>query len=195
MVELTATTLNLIHEKMETYEAFDTMVASGDPGPAGNKADATSAVYVTAKMWEDCDSWEACDKAGATAIIAEPTEWIPLHVLYKAAEFSVEEATEVIHNSRSEIEATNTAKLFFPDSNLLDGTPYFLTLEFSVEVSASANACFGNTYVSMYAGATLGPHIIDAQIIKDADFGNCNWLDPDTEGCGLFDKISGDCDE
>jgi hypothetical protein len=37
----------------------------------------------------------------------------------------------------------------------------------------------------------LGPRIIDDQIIQDADCRKCNWLNPVTEGCDIFDKSSG----
>jgi hypothetical protein len=144
-------------------------------------------------MWEDCDSWDACDHLGAVVITAEPTEWIPLHVLYKQSRIKADDFIgDMEQNPCTVIVATNTAKFFFPDMNLVDGLQYFLSLEFSVQVRAYAEACYGDTYVSMYAGASLGPHIIDTQIIKNGDFGNCQWMDPDVDGCRLFDRISAD---
>ena len=68
-----------------------------------------------------------------------------------------------------DITSTNTIKLFFPESNLGEGT-YFVTLEFCVMVSAKAYAC-RDSIVSVFAGAQLGAHIIDAEVIKDGDFG------------------------
>jgi hypothetical protein len=185
MIELTATTLNLIYEEIEIYDK-----AGYDSESHG---DAESAVYVTAKMWGDCDSWEACQSAGATPVNAEPMEWIPLHVLYRESRIEADDFdAELEQHSETTIETTNTAKLFFPDKQLVNGQTYFVTLEFAVEVSAFAHACYGDTYVSMYAEAELGPHIIDAQIIKHGDFGSCSWLDPDIKGCGMFDIVSGD---
>ena len=192
MVELTATTLSFVSSELGGLaDAWSWEAESDTLAMAG--------VYVTAVMYEGCDSLASC--ASATEIFAEPSTRIPLQAVFQNNEedlysYLVDDfAVETYSNHTTAVHETTTAKLFFPDSNLVDDETYFLALEFYVEVSASARACSGSyAFASAFAGATLGPYIIDAQIIKDADFGNCAWVDSTKFGCGMFDDPSKDVD-
>jgi hypothetical protein len=201
MMELTASTLSMFDENLAARAPDDSYFFSFSDSESGMNG--MGGVYVTASMWEDCESYQECLDTNAMEITPEPKQSIPLHVLTKAGgiladipkvfgPFSSTGSTET--DADTEIESTTTAKLFFPDSKLKDGTQYFLTLEFSVMASAEAFACYGNTYAAVFAGAEVGPYIIDAKIVKNADFGECSWLAPEKVGCGLFDKISGSAD-
>ena len=190
MVELTATTLSFVSSELGGWADGGWAVESDTLAMAG--------VYVTAVMYEGCDSLASC--ASATKVVAEPSTRIPLQAVFQYNEETTDIDdywidVETSSNHTTAVHETTTAKLFFPDSNLVDDETYFLALEFSVEVSASARACSGDyAFASAFAGATLGPYIIDAQIIKDADFGNCAWVDSTKFGCGMFDDPSKDVD-
>ena len=154
-------------------------------------ADIFGGVYVSASMWACGD--DSCVGDDAFEISPEPSQMIPLHVRQHYTEQYA--GTDDWFNapdyqfwgfdgSSDRLAMTNTAKLFFPDSKLEKGT-YFVTLDFFVEVSLAVAEYYA--WISAFSGATLGPHIIDAEIIKDGDFGNCGWLDADS-GCGLFEE-------
>jgi hypothetical protein len=199
MMELTASTFIMFAEELVGG-------ATGAYYKSQSATEIEAGIYVTASMWEDCDTWAAC--AGANRIYPEPRQSIPLHVLYREVGLTFDgleddsredgyyyqSDTFINREAYAFTEKTATAKFFFPDSKLVDGKTYFLTLEFEVYGVAEAFACFGNAYASTYAGAELGPYIIDASIIKDADFGDCGWLEPEKAGCGLFDKLKGSAD-
>jgi hypothetical protein len=180
MIELTATTITLV---AESYGLWQAEVQGAGLG----------GVYVTASMWQGCASADCVGGEDIVEIVAEPNQWIPLNVLAKNLEhFNEEGGMYNEHLDKTEITQTSTAKLFFPERNLSKKFKYFVTLSFSVEIEADAKFCLDYGWQSIFSKATLGAHIIDAQIIKDGDFGNCNWLNSETDGCGLFDD--GDCD-
>jgi hypothetical protein len=221
MMELTASTFIMFADQLQAGGPRDSYYY-GDPKDSSystyskdDRSESATAVeasvYVTAAMWEDCDTWVACN--GANRIDPEPSREIPLHVLYREVGLTFDGLNEDSYygrpgvkgnvfekdafiglDTKAAFEKTSTAKFFFPDSKLVDGKTYFLTLEFTVEGAAAAFACYGSAYASTYAGAEVGPYIIDASIVTDADFGECGWLEPETEGCGLFDKLSGSAD-
>jgi hypothetical protein len=189
MMELTASTLTTF------YEDFFVATVDSYSGVAG---ETEGKVYVTASMWENCDSAEACIDGKAREIHAEPAHKIPLRVVYNDRGLNNGNADPISRYGSRDTESTTTAKLFFPDRNLVDDTTYFITLEFSVEVDVAAYSCLDedgeSRFVSTYFGAELGPYIIDAEIVKNGDFGECGWLAPEIDGCGLFDKIGGRAD-
>lgn len=176
MIELTATTINLVGDLYisQYYDEGDFAFGFAESG-----------FYVSALMWEDCDSAADCVASGADTVEPEPISMIPVSVVGLQSNYSNATLSHEIS-----ITDTNTIKLFFPDSALKDDTKYFITLEFKLAASAGA-ACAVDDFISMFANATLGPYIIDAEIITDGDFGNCDWVDPSVAGCGLFDKLSG----
>jgi hypothetical protein len=203
MVELTASTLNLAGNINHVFNGFPNVagVSGLDIGDNDFPIQSESGfetfygteagVYVTVSMWEDCDSWESCNVDGTVEVTPEPRQWIPIHVvaLNRRDYHSNEAIDERVLDTDHAFEQTTTVKLFFPDSNLVDDKTYFMTLQFRVEAAAGIMSCVTDgvqTYMGIFSEATLGPYIIDTQIIKDADFGNCAWIDPD-KGCGLFD--------
>ena len=194
MIELTATTLTVLGNLVDlaSYNAeIDILSQAG--------------IYVTASMWEDCDN--ASCVGTANEILPEPKSAIPLQVLVKNTVDTAEgddgwwwwyaNNNDVqINDLRAGIQ-TNTVKLFFPDSKLSRDTKYFITLEFHLHVTAAFVSCYYyyfDLYTRLLAQAGLGPHIIDAEVIHNGDFGNCSWLDSETDGCGFFDAVSGSAD-
>ena len=123
-------------------------------------------------MFIDCARGGVCDEAALHEALKNEEiagdDWYPQY-------------SEGAYNDT--LTMTNTAKLFFPDSKLEKGT-YYVTLDFYVEVSVSIAQSY--SWVGAWSGAALGPHIVEAEIITDGDFGNCGWLDP-AAGAGFFD--------
>ena len=187
MVEFTASTLNLAGNIDHVVNGFPSVGVNGFETFYGTEV----GVYITVSMWEDCDSWESCNVDDTIEVTPEPRQWIPIHAVARNMwdYHSNEDIDESVLNTDHAFEQTTTVKLFFPDSNLIDETTYFTTLQFRVEAVAGIKSCVTEgveTYMEICSEATLGLYIIDTQIIKDADFGNCTWIDPN-KGCGLFD--------
>jgi hypothetical protein len=171
MIELTTTTITIL---ADAYILVAGLMGSG----------AIAGFAVTARMWPACDNPDCAEEGDP--IIAQPMEWLPIAVHVEGrvrggiTDDIVGELGVSFHAQ------TTTSKLFFPASDLVEGT-YFVTLDFAVIAAAGFFSTCGAGFEGALAGAVLGPHIIDAQIIPDADFGNCNWLASDTVGgCGLF---------
>ena len=172
MLEITASTITVHSQYYGTFYCGATT------------AEMFGGVYVTASMWACNDN--SCVGDAAFEITAEPAQMIPLHVRTTeneeiAGDDWYPQYSEGAYNDT--LTMTNTAKLFFPDSKLEKGT-YYVTLDFYVEVSVSIAQSY--SWVGAWSGAALGPHIVEAEIITDGDFGNCGWLDP-AAGAGFFD--------
>jgi hypothetical protein len=176
MIELTTTTISLL---ADGYVLLEGLMGSF----------AITGFAVTAKMRMVCDDEDKDKDKDCTEgeqITAKPMEWIPIAVHAEGqlrggggSENAILGELDVSLHAQ-----TTTSKLFFPASDLGKGT-YTVTLEFSVIAAAGFFKTGGDGFEGALAGAVLGPHIIDAQIIHDADFGNCNWLlEPE---CGLFE--------